>query len=337
MRRFRYAGYLAALALGTLLVLGGVFAFNAWKDPQADFLFLTGWNPHPIDRIDNYCDAKFKVGLLKALPSGSVDAAVFGSSRTLRIDPDSPGFGEIGKNTFNLAVQGARLPTIKAFVSLARSKNPSMISVVALDFFSFGKDDGVPSLYLDSRRSWQAAWDAVVRLLDIRTLKESLAFPASSSRHRLMLNGRDIMKISEEEREKLPGYLENFCRKQLSEIQTYKGFDYDPGRIAELRAFREQCGPMIFFLNPESRWYLEPLRRSELWPVYLKWKSDLKELGGVIDFSETPEITENMEMYFDEHHYLDNAGRLIMEDVANAHAGRPLKHGRILTKDSPSR
>ncbi len=337
MRRFRHARYLAAFACGTALVLGVIFSINALVDPLADFLFLTGWNPHPINRIDNYCDVKFKAGLLKSLPPGAVDAAVFGSSRTLRVDPDSPGLREFGPRTFNFAVQGARLPTIERFVSMVREKNPGMVAVVALDFFSFGKDDGVPSLYLDPNRRGQAAWDAFVRLLDIRTLKESLAKPNPSPRHRLVLNGRNIMTLGAEEKQKLPGYLEAFSKKPVSEIPTYKNFDYDPGRIAELQAFREKYGPVVFFLNPESRWYLEPLRRSELWPVYLRWKSDLAELGGVVDFSDAGEITGNMEMYFDEHHYLDNAGRLIMEDVANAHAGRPLKHGKILTKDSPSR
>jgi len=332
MRALRHGRYLAALALTALLFLACVFLVNAWVDPTADFLFLTGWRPHPICRIDNCADVKFKRGLVRALPGRSIDAAVFGSSRALRIDPDSPGLKEFGGQTYNLAVQGARLPTIQSFLSIAKRNSPGMVAVVALDFFSFGKDDGVPSLYLDPRKKFAACRDAALRLIDIRTLQESLRKVDAVPRHRLALNGRDIMTRRPEEIKGLPEYLESFTKKSLSEIRTYDGFEYDPNRIAELSRLREAQAPVVYFLNPESRWYREVIRKSSLWPTYLQWKDDLARLGGVVDFSDAKEITEDMSMYFDEHHYLDNAGKLIMEDVANAYFGRPLVHGKILGK-----
>jgi|GEM_PF-3325368 len=329
MKCFRNGGYLWGFLLGVLAVIGIVFAVNACVDPQADFLFLTGWNPHPINRIDNYVDVKFKIGVLKSLPVNSIDAAVFGSSRTLRINPECAGFREFGPRTYNLAVQGARLCSIEAMLHQARRNSPGMVGIIALDFFSFGKDDGVPLLYLDSRRALQAKWDAVLRLIDVRTLQESLTKPDPNCRHRLMLNGRNIMNRRPAEIAALPEYLEKFSKKHLSEVQTYTNFEYDPKRISELRKLRER-GPVLFFLNPESRWYTNVLQKSSLWPTYLRWKEDLAKFGGVVDFSDATEITDDMNMYFDEHHYLDNAGKLIMEDVANAYFGRSLKHGCLL-------
>ena len=207
-----------------------------------------------------------------------------------------------------------------------------MVAVVALDFFSFGKDDGIPALYLDPRRKVLAYSDAVLRLIDIRSLQESLATPDPAPRHRLLLNGRDVMTRRPEEISALSGYLESYRRKSLSEIKTYDNFEYDPSRIEVLRSMREKYPPVVFFVNPESRLYLEVLQNSNLWPTYLRWKEDLASLGGIVDFSNAREITDDMNMYFDEHHYLDYAGSMIMEDVANAYFGRPLTHGEILQK-----
>jgi len=332
MRTLRQAKYLSALAFSTALVLAIALFISAWFDPAADFFFLTGWNPHPINRIDNYADVKFKRGLVKSLKAGGIDAAVFGSSRALRIDPDSPGFKEFGDKTFNLAVQGARLPSVESFLSIAKRNSPHMVAVVALDFFSFGKDDGVPAFYLDPRRKFAAYGDVVQRMIDIRSVGEALAKPDPNPRHRLLLNGRDVMARRPEEIRGLPGYLESFQKKSLADVRTYDNFEYEPAMISRLQYLRASEAPVIFFINPESRWYRDVLQRSSLWPTYLRWKNDLAGLGGVVDFSGSVEITDDMSMYFDEHHYLDNAGKLIMEDVANAYFGRPLKHGKILGK-----
>jgi hypothetical protein len=73
-----------------------------------------------------------------------------------------------------------------------------------------------------------------------------------------------------------------------------------------------------------------------LWKDYVRWKKDISKIGNVIDFSECYEITENSEMYFDEVHYLDNAGEMILEDIANSYFGRPLKHGKKMVAPEKS-
>lgn len=328
MRQFRYLCYLMALFFGSLLVLGGILAFNVYKDPFADFLFLTGLNVHPIQRIDNSCDVKFKVGLLKSLPLDSIDVAVFGSSRPFRIDPESAGLKEIGCRSYNLAIQGATLPTIKSMIDFAKKKNPSMTCIVGLDFFAFGKNDNVPSLYLDSRRSWQANFDSFKRLIDFETLLESLRPWNPNARHVLLANGRSLINIGTEERKNMLNYLEKYSNETKKINEKASNFVYDPQLVEDLILFKEKNKKIIFFLNPDSKWYLKPLMNSALWKDYVRWKKDISKIGDVIDFSECYEITENSEMYFDEVHYLDNAGEMILEDIANSYFGRPLKYGK---------
>jgi hypothetical protein len=317
-----------ALLFGSLLVLGGILAFNAYKDPFADFLFLTGLNVHPIQRIDNSCDVKFKVGLLKSLPLDSIDVAVFGSSRPFRIDPESAGLKEIGCRSYNLAIQGATLPTIKSMIDFAKKKNPLMTCIVGLDFFAFGKNDNVPSLYLDSRRSWQANFDSFKRLIDFQTLLESLRPWNPNARHVLLANGRSLINIGTEERKNMLNYLEKYSNETKKINEKAAKFVYDPRLVEDLIIFKKKNKKIIFFLNPDSKWYLKPLMNSVLWKDYVRWKNDISKIGDVIDFSECYEITENSEMYFDEVHYLDNAGEMILEDIANSYFGRPLKHGK---------
>ena len=328
MRQFRYLCYLVALLFGSLLVLGGILAFNVYKDPFADFLFLTGLNVHPIQRIDNSCDVKFKVGLLKLLPLDSIDVAVFGSSRPFRIDPESAGLKEIGCRSYNLAIQGATLPTIKSMIDFAKKKNPSMTCIVGLDFFAFGKNDNLPSLYLDSKRSWQANFDSFKRLIDFQTLLESLRPWNPNARHVLLANGRSLINIGTKERENMLNYLEKYSNETKKINEKVSKFVYDPQLVEGLILFKEKNKKIIFFLNPDSKWYLKPLMNSVLWKDYVRWKKDISKIGDVIDFSECYEITENSEMYFDEVHYLDNAGEMILEDIANSYFGRPLKHGK---------
>lgn len=331
----RYKQYALCFSAGALTVLASVFSVNAIFDPQADFLYLTGCGTRPVSRIDNSVDAKFKIGVLKSLREDSIDAAVFGSSRAFRINPECAGFREFGDRTYNLAIQGSRLPSIEAMIKVARQNTPGLVGIVALDFYSFGRDDGVPLLYVDSGRKLQAGWDAVLRLLDIRTLKDSSSLMIGTDRkprHLLMVNGRDIMNRSPEEVANIGAYLESYSKKNLKDIDAYAKFEYDPQKFDVLRRLSKE-GPVIFFLNPESKWYLKPLRNSQIWPVYERWKRELAEFGPVLDFSGCSEITDNPAMYFDEHHYLERAGDLIMEDVANFQFRRNLKWGKILGND----
>jgi hypothetical protein len=329
MKSFVYGCYALAFCAGALGLLTTIFAVNASVDPQADFVYLTGGKPHQLLRIDNSVDAKFKTAITKSLRPGSIDAAVFGSSRAFRINPRCNGLREFGPKTFNLSVQASGLPSVAEMIKLARQNSPKMVSIVALDFFFFSKNDGTPMLYLDPHRKWEAKFDAVLRLLDLRTLQESLTPADPSPRHVLMPDGWNIMNRKTEEVARTPIYLEEFAKKEVQDVDTYDNFEYDPKKFEILRKLKEE-GPVVFFLNPESRWYLEPLRRSDLWLVYERWKRELSEFGGVVDFSDCAEITADTDMYFDEHHYVERAGDLIMEDVANAYFGRQLKRGKVL-------
>lgn len=311
-----------------------IFGINSYFDPFADFFYLTGWRPHPIVRIDNYADVKFKSGLLKYLPRNYIDAAVFGSSRPLRINSECPGFKELGKHTFNLAMQGASLATVDRFVRMACAKNPNMLVIIGLDFFAFDTPPKPIIFYLDSKKI-PAAWgDALMRLIDIQTLQESLKDPNRPTRHRMLPDGNALFNPTQKEKDAVPAYLEKYSHQTIAEIPAFKNYVYDPTQIEWLKKLKKDHPHIIFFINPESKWYHPPLDNSRLAPEVRTWRNDVATLGGVVDFSECKEITDNSSMYLDEHHYLAPAGNLIMEDIANAAAGRPLQHGKILQPDT---
>lgn len=329
-RHRHYAGLLLATAGA---VFGAVIAVNAAADPYADFYFLTGLRLPRVRTLDTFADVKVKSRLVRAAGVNGLDAAIFGSSRVMRIDPAQPDFAARAPRALNLGTQGARLGQVAQFVEFAARRSPNCLPVIGLDFFAFNEGALGSSIYLDDARP-RAAWqDAATRLASDRTLPDAWktlrGLPGSNT---LLPSGLAVRRRPDAAA--VRAQLERFAARDWQTWQHFRSFRYDAAKIAVLRELRARHPRTLFFVNPVSRWYLEGQIKAGLEPVHAQWLADLAALGGVIDFMHAEAIVGNAGRYYDMHHYDSEAGALILADMAASVRGEPLRHGRLLTAGS---
>ena len=322
-------------AFAFLVAFGFLVGLNALGDPYADFYCLFGGRRPSVRTLDRYTDLKFKIRLVREAGPDGVDAAIFGSSRVMRIDPDEPAWTALAPRTLNLGVQGARLGLILEFVEFVTRSNPHSRPVVGLDLFAFNDAPPGHSIYFDDREwpaRWRVAWQ---NLGNNRALPEAwLAWRGVGGSNRLLGNGLAVR--SRPEAGRVRAQLERFAEADWSTWQHFRDFHYDPAKVESLRAFKARFPRTIFFVNPVSRWYRDGQTKAGLGPVEAHWLEDLASVGSVIDFSQAREITEHPDFYYDMHHYDSAAGAMLMRDLAAYVRGEPLRYGRVLGQAFPA-
>lgn len=325
-------------AFGFLAGFGVIFlasaGYNAAGDPFADYFFLAGGRLPRVRTIDQFTDLRFKTRLVRQAGRDGLDAAVFGSSRVMRIDPANGGFATVAPRALNLGVQGARLGITTQFVDFVMRRNPRCRPVIALDFFAFNVTGSGFSIYLDEKNPLPAWRDSLTRLGSRATWPETRkvlqGVPASN---KLLASGLAIRERPDAKR--VHELLTRFAESGWRDWPHFRGFQYDPGKIATLRALRERYPRTIFYVSPVSRWYLEGQALAGLDAVHARWLADLAEVGPVLDFSGATDITGNERLYYDPHHYDTEAGALILSDVAAFVRGEPLRFARVLGSATP--
>jgi hypothetical protein len=325
------ASFVVAFAF-TLLALAG---FNAVGDPYADCYFLTGFRQPEVRTLDFYADVKFKSRLVRDLPPGSLGAAIFGSSRVMRIDPAEPTFAQLVPRAVNLGIQGARLGQTVQFVKLVTRRNPECIPVVGLDFFAFNPGASGRSIYLDDARPFPAQREAFLRLASNRTCSEAWkAIRQQPCPTRLLANG--LAARARPEAAYVETQLKNFAAQGWATCPNFRDFRYDRTKIEIVRHLRAEHPRTVFFVNPVSRAYREGQLKAGLELDYAEWRADLARVGRILDFSDVEEIVGNPARFYDPHHYDDQAGGMIIRDVAAYLRGEPLRYARLLGSASPA-
>lgn len=319
-RNFR--GYLGALFATAAAVFLAVVAVNAAGDPFADFYYLTGLGFPRVRTLDTYTDVKLKSRLARDFVG--LDAAIFGSSRVMRIDPAG-----LGQRALNLGTQGARLGQIAQFVAFATRRNPQCIPIVGLDFFAFNEGPPGSSIFLDDTRVLAGWQDAATRLASDRTLPEAWkALRGVPGSNTLLPSGLAVRKRPDPAA--VRAQLERFAARDWQTWQHFRNFRYDPAKLGLLRELRARHPRAVLFVNPVSRWYFDGQTKAGLESVHAQWLADLAALGGVVDFTYAEAIVGKADRYYDMHHYDTEAGALILADVAASLRGEPLRFGRLL-------
>jgi hypothetical protein len=310
-------------------------AINAAADEFADFFFLTHWKPPRVRSFDDRTDVRFKAALVRAAGVDGLDAAIFGSSRVMSIDPATPEFQELAPRALNLGIQGARLGTTRQFLDFVARRDPHCLAVVGLDLFAFNEGALESSIFLDEANPLPAWRDCLGRLGSYRTVAESWdMLHGERVRNALRANGLAIRERRDPA--EVEAMLARFAETGWRQWPHFQNFRYDPGKIEVLRAMQRRFPRVVFFTNPASRQFYEGQARAGLAPVHERWLADLGQLGNVIDFSRATEITDQPRRFYDMHHYDTAAGAMILRDVAAYLQGRPLRCGRLLTAAPPA-
>jgi len=326
-------GNAAAFLLGFAVAFCALAGINAAADPFADFFFLTHRRPPRIRTFDDRTDIRFKAALVRAAGADGLDAAIFGSSRVMSIDPAAAEFHAPPPRAVNLGVQGARLGTTRQFVEYVARHDPHCVAVVGLDFFAFNEGKMDSSIFLDEANPLPAWRDCLGRLGTNRTVPESWSMlHGARVPNELRANGLAVR--SRRAPAEVEATLSRFAETDWRQWQHFRNFHYNPARLEVLRAMQRLLPRVVFFTNPASRPYYEGQAKAGLEPLHRRWLADLGQIGNVIDFSEAQEITGQPRLFHDVHHYDTEAGAMILRDVAAYLQGRPLRYGRLLQAES---
>ena len=326
---FAIARNVSAFLATFFLSLGAFAGLNALGDPYADFYFLFGGRRPNVRTLDRFTDLKFKIRLVREAGRDGLDAAIFGSSRVMRIDPSEPAWTALSPRTLNLGVQGARLGVILEFAEFVARYSPNCRLLIGLDLFAFNESPPGHSIHLDER-DWPAAWRAAWQNLGTnRTLPDAWqAWRGVAGSNRLLSNGLAVRARAEAET--VHAQLERFAEADWRTWQHFRDFHYDPSKVELLRALKTWHPRAVFFVNPVSRWYRTGQAKAGIEPVQARWLADLATVGSVVDFTEAKEITDDARYYYDMHHYDTAAGALLLRDLAAYLRGEPLRYGHVL-------
>ena len=307
-------------------------SINALADPYADFFFLTHWRPPRVRSFDDHTDLRFKSALVRKAGRNGLDAAIFGSSRVMAIDPANPEFQSFGPRALNLGVQGARLGTTRQFVEFVARRNPRCLAVVGLDFFAFQDLPLESSPYLDDSDPLPAWRECLGRLGSNRLLPEAWSmlhgYPVANQ---LCANGQAIR--ARRSPVEVDALLARFVAEGWRQWPHFRHFRYDPSKLEVLREMQRLLPRVVFFTNPATRQYYEAQAKAELDPDFRRWLADLATIGSVIDFTDSAAITGDPRLFHDMHHYGPEAGDMILRDVTACLRGEPLRFGRLLQSD----
>lgn len=321
----------AIFLLGYVVACGALAGLNAFADPFADFFFLTHGNPPRVRTFDDLTDIRFKTALVCKAGRDGIDAAIFGSSRVMSIDPATAEFQALAPHGLNLGVQGARLGITRQFIEFVARRNPRCLAVVGLDFFAFQDLPLEKSIYLDDTNPFPAWRECFGHLDSSRMVPESWnmlhGYPVTNE---LRPNGLAIR--ARRDPADVDALLARFVAQDWQQWPHFRDFRYDPTKLDVLREIRRLVPRVVFFINPATRQYYAAQDKAGLGPLHRRWLADLAAIGDVIDFSGAAAITDQPRLFHDMHHYDTEAGAMILRDVAAHLRGEPLRYGQVLSR-----
>lgn len=336
-RTIARAGVNGSAFLGSFaLILVALSAVNLLADPYADFFYLTRWRMPRVRTLDDFTDLRFKTALLDRAGDHWLDAALFGSSRCMRLDPTEPHFASLAPRALNLAVQGARLGITRQFVERFARRNPGALALVGIDFFSFNETPLERSIFLDEQNPFPAWRECFWRLGSYRIVEESLSMRRGLAvSNELRASGLAVR--AHPPVDEVRGILASFAEQGWKQWSHFRNFHYDRTKLDVLREIRTRFPRTVFFIPPVSRQFQQGQRNAGLDLQYRAWLDDLAALGGVIDFTDAAEIVDEPRYYLDMHHTDSAAGALMLADLAAFVRGEPLRYGRVLGAKEPAR
>ena len=277
---------------------------------------------------------------------------LLGSSRTFfGLNPDY--YEQItGQKAYNAGFSAANTEEELAYLRHALVNQPGIQQVIiGLDFYSFNEHNtGREDFLLDRLEKNHIDWndftstlfsqDAVEASLNtiefnvINKLTEPLVFPnghisASGIKqfHLLGANGQEAFT------RELEVYINN--------VQFYYNYKYSAQSLQDVRTMVELCKErnidIKVFISPSHATQWEAIRTSGLWLQFEQWKRDIAAITPVWDFSGYNSITTepigvNMQHYWDNSHFTEKTGELVLDRLMNYHISSvPEDFGRLLT------
>lgn len=328
----RQVRYLSVCGIACTLTLLAIAAVNAIPDTYSDFCYLTDRCVQGLRLDEEGADEKIKAVFLRQLEPGRIDTAIIGSSRPEIIDPEHSASRAALGRSFNFAFPGATIECMAPIIEAIHRRSPSTLIVVGLDFYAFSIHASHDCRYDADERSSGGVIDALERIASLKTLYDNVTIftgagaTVGSTRikqdgARIGRSGADVAQTRVLMRESIDYYVDT--------PGWYKDWEWNPTALLTLESLSKQA-PIVFFVNPISIWHHEALKRTHLEDAFRCWKKKIGALGPVLDFTESPEITNEITNYTDSDHYTADVGDLIVADVARYRAGNVPHNAKII-------
>ncbi|TGE33836.1 hypothetical protein E4K68_03180 [Desulfosporosinus sp. Sb-LF] len=350
-RGTKYRRFNIVVLLIPLVLVGSIGLSNMLIDPYGIWKLtnfslnnqkIEKYNHQRLFKAEDIIDLKPKVVLL-------------GSSRTFfGLNPDY--YEKItGQKAYNAGFSAANTEEELAYLRHALANQSDIQQVIiGLDFYSFNEHNtGRKDFTLDRLGKDHINWSDFTNILfsqdgvqaSLNTIKfnlnnklpEPLIFPnghiSASGIKQFHILGVDGKEAFERE-----------LKVYINSGEFYYNYKYSAQRLQDVRTMIELCKErkidVKVFISPSHATQWEAIRTSGLWGQFEQWKRDISAITPVWDFSgynsiTTETISNTMQYYWDNSHYTEKTGELIVDRLLNHDvASIPKDFGRLLKPET---
>lgn len=303
----------------SLLFLG---AFNFIIDPYGVWNYFN----FPLNKVriakDNQARLFKAIDIIRIQP----EKVFLGSSRTeIGLDTSHPVFVE-QKTSYNLGLPGISIYEMtKYFEHLIANQSDVETIVISLDFMMFNnykltnpKPDFVESRLGKKHLIWQDFLDVTFSIDALDDSIKTVFFNYKPHNDSYYLDNG--MRYNPQEKVNTNKF-KITLREYLDHKDKYNDYTFSAPGLNNLKKIIEICREknikVKIFISPAHVIHWEALYESGLWSIFEKWKREIVKITPIWDFSTynsitTEDISEEMENYWDSHHYTKEVGDLIL-------------------------
>ena len=301
------------------VLVSSVVSFNFWIDPLWHYSHAHAYND--VQKVIN--EREQKIAQLQ-FEEKDFDTLLIGSSRSTYIHPTAFGTWDV----FNASVANLSMREYQSYILYAQSQNKDIERIIlGVDFFKSSEEEaGAARSVNNYEAKVKQPFYRAKNLLSLQVLDYSID-NFKLSRGNLITEDRLYNRQGEAFAKKLT---ENEIEKMTAEKikrfeETFYGehYTYYP-KYAEIMTKVKNTvpnGEMIVFTTPISTELFKTLVNTGLYDDYEVWIRDLVEVyGGVWNFMYPNTVTNDINNYYDGHHFYPEIGSLIANRIENGTA-----------------
>jgi hypothetical protein len=330
-----YRSFSITFIIITILTLGSVATFNFLMDPLWTFN-----HSHPYNDIQTVIDERQqKVNQIHYSPF-NYDTLLIGSSRSTYINPKD--FHDM--DVYNFSASDLSFKEYKSFIDYAKKEKGSSFNriIIGVDFFKSSIPQSNKDLTLDNYIKKRE--EPLYRFQNLISL-DVLEY----SKKNFRLSKRDVIVELRNYNRENTAFAKKIAKetkvKQTEEkVQKFrrvfygKNYKYNTEFKQILMQLKTENPntEFIIFTTPISTPLFSALVEEGQFKDYQRWLNDIISVfGGVYNFMYPNSITNNLDNYFDGHHFYPNVGSLIASKISQPNKSEaPQDFGVYLTPDN---
>ncbi len=316
------------------LLTSGVVGFNFWIDPLWHYSHAHAYND--VQKVID--EREQKIAQLK-FEEKDYDTLLIGSSRATYIHPTAFKKWDV----FNASVANLSMREYYTYILYAQSQNKHIERVIlGVDFFKSSVQEAANAKAVDNYdEKVSQPFYRTKNLLSLQVFEHSINNFKLSKRNVISedrLYNRQweafAKRLSEKE-------IEDMTADKISKFETTfygDNYTYYPQYAEIMTKVKETMpdGDMMVFTTPISTELFKSLVKTNLYDEYEVWLRDLvKVYGGVWNFMYPNSITNDINNYYDGHHFYPEIGSLIVDRLENGELSTaPEDFGVYVTSDT---